>query len=283
MSPKAKPKKRRRHVALILLLITAAVLFYVEEFGREKLPGGILDLFRYGKKPDVTAPEKPRKPLHKALPKVAIVIDDLGPNRQMAREVLKLKGPLTLSILPQQSYSAWIAEEGNRLGRDIMIHIPMEAERPLRLGKGGLYTWMTGREISKTIEEDIRSVPYIKGANNHMGSAFTQDERVMNTVISELKKRGLFFLDSMTTLESVGLRLAKAHGLKASRRDIFLDNSNDPEDIEVQWNRLIKEAKRRGHAIALGHPRKNTIEFLQKALLNNKEVAFVPVSQLIVD
>ncbi|MBI5665406.1 MAG: divergent polysaccharide deacetylase family protein, partial [Nitrospirae bacterium] len=157
-------KKNRRHLAFILLFIIAAVLFYVEEFEKEKRPGGFFDLFKSGKKPAVTAPKTPQR---RALPKVAIVIDDLGPNKQMAREVLQLKGPLTLSILPQQDYSAWIAEEGNRLGRDIMIHIPMEAAKPLKLGKGGLYTWMTDREISQTLEEDMRSVPHVKGANNH--------------------------------------------------------------------------------------------------------------------
>jgi len=221
--------------------------------------------------------------LRKALPKVAIVIDDLGPNKQIAREVLKLKGPLTLSILPQQSYSAWIAREGNRLGRDIMIHIPMEASRPLKLGKGGLYTWMTDREIIQTIEEDLLSVPHVKGANNHMGSLFTRDERVMKTVISELRGRGLFFLDSLTTPESVGFRLAKEQGLKTLRRDVFLDDSDDPGEIRTQWEKLIKAANQKGHAVALGHPKKNTIEFLQKVLSSSKEVTIVPVSELIID
>ena len=279
------PKKKRgkRHIAFILLFIIAAVFFYVEEFEKEKRTGGIFDLFKPGKKPAVTSPETPRTPLRRTLPKVAIVIDDLGPNKQMAREVLNLKGPLTLSILPQLDYSAWIAEEGHRLGRDIMIHIPMEAAKPLRLGKGGLYTWMTGREISQTIEDDIRSVPHVKGANNHMGSLFTRDERVMSTFISELKERGLFFLDSLTTPDTVGFKLAKAQGIKTIRRDVFLDDSDKHAEIEAQWNRLIREAKQRGHAVALGHPRKNTIEFLQKVLSNNREVTIVPVSEIMGD
>lgn len=276
-------KSKRRHVGLILLFIIAVVLFYVGEFEKEKRPGGMFDIFKSAKKPAVTAPKKSREPLQKKLPKVAIVIDDLGPNKQMAIEVLKLQGPLTLSILPQQDYSAWIAEEGHRLGRDIIIHIPMEAAKPLRLGKGGLYTWMTDKEIFQTMEEDIRSVPYIKGANNHMGSLFTRDERVMNAVITELKARRLFFLDSLTTPETIGFKLAMAQGVKTVRRDVFLDDSDDPEDIEVQWKRLIKEAKQSGHAIALGHPRKNTIEFLQKVLSSNKEVTIVPLSELIID
>ncbi|MEW6601995.1 MAG: divergent polysaccharide deacetylase family protein [Nitrospirota bacterium] len=276
-----KKKRRKHHIAFILLFIIAAVFFYVEEFHKEKIPGGIMDIFRPGRKPAPPPSEEAGTPRRTALPKIAIVIDDLGPNKQTAEEVLKLNAPLTLSILPQQDYSAWIAKEGDRLGHDIMLHLPMEAERPLRLGKGGLYTWMTEAEISRTIEDDIRSVPHIKGVNNHMGSLLTRDERVMKTVMSELKSRRLFFLDSLTTPETAGFRLARAVGLRTARRNIFLDDSDDLRDIGVQWDKLIKEAKQRGHAIALGHPKKNTLAFLQKALRDNKEVTIVPVTELI--
>lgn len=273
-------KGRRRHIGFILLFIAVAVFFYVEEFQKDKLPGGLFDIFKSGKKPGITKPEG-RPP--KALPKITIIIDDLGPNKQIAEEVLDIKAPLTLSVLPQQDYSAWIAEEGKRRGRDIMIHIPMEAERPLKLGKGGLYTWMTDKEIAQTIDEDLRSVPHVKGANNHMGSAFTRDERAMNIVLSELKKRRLFFLDSLTAPDSAGSRLANALGLETYQRDVFLDDSSDPVQIDVQWKRLMAAARKRGHAIALAHPRRNTLDFLQKALKENREVAVVPVSQLFMD
>ncbi|MBI4683069.1 MAG: divergent polysaccharide deacetylase family protein [Nitrospirae bacterium] len=283
MPPKRKSSKssrKSRHIILILLLIIAAVFLFIEESGRENIPESFFGMFRSGKKPEIAKHEtRPAK----ALPKIAIVIDDLGPSRKLAEDVLNIKSPLTLSILPQQDYSAWIADEGKRRGRDVMIHIPMEASKPLRLGKGGLYTWMTDREIAETIEEDLRSVPYVKGANNHMGSAFTRDERAMNAMLSELKKRRLFFLDSLTSADSAGIRLANTLGLEAFHRDVFLDDSSDPVKIDVQWKRLMKIAKKNGRAIALAHPRKNTLEFLQKALRENKEVKVVPVTELSAD
>ncbi len=277
---KSKSNRKRRHIILILLLIIAAVFLFIEESGRENIPKSFFDMFKSGKKPEITKPDIRQT---KTLPKIAIVIDDLGPSRKLAEQVLKIKSPLTLSILPQQDYSAWIAEEGKRLGRDVMIHIPMEASKPLRLGKGGLYTWMTDHEIAQTIEEDLRSVPYVKGANNHMGSGFTKDERGMLVVIEALKKKGLFFLDSQTTSDSVGYKLAKSQGLKALHRDVFLDDADNLREIEIQWNRLMKIAQKKGNAIALAHPRENTLEFLKKALSNNKEIKVVPVSELIVD
>jgi polysaccharide deacetylase 2 family uncharacterized protein YibQ len=284
MPPKkrrVKQKKKKKHVILILLLIAAGVFFLFEEFGREDLNRTLIKVFgpeeereRKQEFPpvDVTPPE--------ALPKVAIVIDDLGPNKRMAMGVLVINAPLTLSILPQEVYSAWIAEEGFKLRRDIIVHVPMEATRPLKLGKGGLYTWMTDDEIAKILNKNILSVPHVTGISTHMGSAFTADTRVMNVVISELKKKGLFLLDSVTTPKTVGHTTAVEKGLKAYRRDVFLDDSNDPRDIAFQWKRLVGIAKRNGYALAQGHARKNTIEFLEDTLKNNRSVRVVPLTEL---
>ena len=274
-----KSKKKKHHIILILLLIAAGIFLFMEEFGKEDSPKSFFDIPEPAKKAEIKWPET-HPPT--TLPMVAIVMDDLGPNRKFAEIVLSIRSPLTLSILPQQRYSKWIAEEGKRLGRDIIVHLPMEAARPLKLGEGGLYTWMADDEIKHIVEEDIRSVPYIMGASNHMGSAFTKDSRTMQVLMSVLKKHRLFFLDSRTTPESVGFRLAKEGGLKTLRRDIFLDDTDNLREIEIQWNKLIEVAQKKGRAIALAHPKKNTLEFLQKVLKNNKDIIVVPISDLIV-
>ncbi len=261
---------------LVFFLIIAGIFLFFEESGRDT-----------GKKdPDpVKPPEKiipaQKEPAANKLPKVAIVMDDLGPNRKRAEMVLELNAPLTLSILPHETYSKWIAKQGHRLGHDIIAHIPMEAVTPQNLGKGALTTGMSSKDIAVTLAGDIGSIPHISGINNHMGSAFTKDEQAMRAVIIELKKHRLFFLDSLTTGKSVAYKLAKAGGLAALRRDVFLDNDDDLQKIEVQWKRLLKIARKKGYAIALAHPRKNTVEFLRNALKNNKEVTIVPITELI--
>jgi polysaccharide deacetylase 2 family uncharacterized protein YibQ len=277
---RSKRKKNKQHLLLILLLITAGIFLFIAEPGKEDIPDGFFDIFKAPETGDIA---KPEFPLTRKLPRVAIVMDDLGNSRALAQKVLNMNGPITLSILPQQKYSAWIAEEGHRRGHEILVHLPMEATKPLKLGAGGIYTWMSDREIIETVRKNISSIPHLKGANNHMGSSFTQDKRAMGPVISELKKRGLFFLDSLTSPDSVGFRLAKAQGIITGRRDIFLDNSDNLRYIETQWNKLMEIAEKRGYAIALGHPKKSTLIFLQKKLQNNTQVTVVPVSELLVD
>jgi len=282
MPPKKRRKKQghKRHIMFALLLAIVSIFLFFEESGKDDTQKSLPDTFNSALKAK-RAPSK-TKPSQN-LPKVSIIMDDLGPNKKMAEKVLKLNDQITLSILPHEKYSAWIAEEGHRLGHDIIAHIPMEAITPQNLGKGGLHLWMTDREISRTLADNIRSTPHIIGVSNHMGSAFTKDERAMRAVIMELKERRLFFMDSLTTAKSVGYKLAKAGGIAAVRRDVFLDHKDDLHEMEVQWERLLKISRKMGYAIALAHPRKKTLEFLQKKLENNTEVTVVPIAELIPD
>jgi len=258
-----KSKNKKHHYILILFFIVIAVFSIYEEFGKDKKPK--------------VPPPPPSKP------KVAIIMDDLGPNKETAIEIMNLNNRITLSILPQQTYSSWIAGEGRRRGHDIIAHIPMEALSAQKPGEGGLFTWMTDGEIVETFDKDIKSVPHALGISNHMGSAFTRDERAMRVVLAELKKRKLFFLDSLTTPDSTGYELAKAGGTRALRRDLFLDDKDAPAEIEAQWKKLLQLADKNGRAILLAHPRRNTIEFLRKTLKDNKEIEVVPVRELIAE
>jgi len=259
--------RKRHHILLILLLVIIGTFFVYREFSKE------------GIRPRIPKHVQPEKK-HKIFPKIAIVIDDLGPSKNAAMSVFNINASLTLSIFPHETYAAWIANEGHRRGYDVIGHIPMEAKEPHSLGKGGLYTWMTDSEIRETLEGDLISLPHIKGVSNHMGSAFTEDERAVHILLSVLKEHGFFFLDSLTTHNSVGIRLAREQGIKALTRDIFLDNEDNSEYIEKQWGEAVKIAKKRGYAIILAHPKEATIRFLKETLPKN-EVTVVPLSGLI--
>lgn len=262
---KQSKSKRHYHILLILFLASSAVFFLHRESGREA--------FR-----PVVQPEEPAARPEK-IPEIAIVIDDLGPNKKTAESILNINVPLTLSILPRETHSKWIADKGHRAGRDIIVHIPMESGDAHSLGKGGLYTWMTDDEIRNVLTEDLASVPHASGISNHMGSAFTKDERAMYVLIAGIRKARFFFLDSLTTPESVGYSTAVQLGVTALKRDTFLDYIDDPAAIRKQWNRTIDIAESRGYAIVLAHPRKNTIAFLRKTLPDSR-IKIVPVSKL---
>ncbi len=282
------PRKRRvrkkikssKHVILILLLVMGGLFFLYREPGKEKAPSEIVKPLKAEKPIPPSVPELP-PPVR--LPKIAIVMDDLGHSKNKVMTLFAMKQPLTFSVLPLQRYSRWTAEEAHRRGYDVILHIPMEASIKMKLGEGGLYLNMSNSEIIEILETNIKSLPFVKGASSHMGSAFTRDKRAMGTVVSVLKDHDLFFLDSVTIADTVGYSMAKTSGIEALRRDVFLDNTDDLKEIAHQWNRLVAIAKKEGYAIALAHPRKNTFDFLRNTLENNNEISVVPLTDLLVE
>ncbi|MGA2027692.1 MAG: divergent polysaccharide deacetylase family protein [Syntrophobacteraceae bacterium] len=215
--------------------------------------------------------------------KVSIVIDDFGTDAGIAKQFASLPFPVTLSVLPHQAHSRQIAELAHLEGREVILHLPMEPlnsrENP---GPGALLLSMSDDQIRRNIKAALDTSPYFDGVNNHMGSRMTRDARIMKTVLSEFKERGLFFIDSMTTNESKGWKVARELNIPTLKRDIFLDDDPSAEAIRSEIARLVKIAKLRGTALAIGHPRKTTLRSLQDAAayFGEKEIQIVAVRDL---
>src|SRR5260370_27345177 len=60
-------------------------------------------------------------------PKLAIILDDMGNDREAAEAVFALHYPLTISVLPYHAHSTEIAAEAQRRGLEVMLHLPMRA------------------------------------------------------------------------------------------------------------------------------------------------------------
>jgi len=215
-------------------------------------------------------------------PKIAIVIDDLGGENKISQELLRWDLPVTFSILPFTPYSKTLAGEAHRKGREIILHLPMEPRGypQVRPGEGVLLEEMDETNLLRQLSKDIEAVPYIKGVSNHMGSRLMEDPEKIKIVLSELKRRGLFFLDSRTTPQTIGLQVAQSVGLKAMERSIFIDNSSAEEDIKKQLERLIQISLSKGKAIGIGHPHPSTIKSLKEMIPKMKEmgIELVPLS-----
>jgi polysaccharide deacetylase 2 family uncharacterized protein YibQ len=216
---------------------------------------------------------------------VAIVIDDLGQDLQQATDVLALPERVTLAVMPRLPQSRRTADLARKEGREVIIHIPMEAKgaKGKREAPGTLRSDMTPMEFIAALNENLDSVPGAAGANNHEGSALTENREAMNFLMSELKARGLFFLDSYTDAGSVAYASAREFGLKAARRDVFLDNDSDkPVSIRKQLETLAQVAKKNGRAIGIGHPHPETLAELRKWFPEAAEegIKIVPLSRL---
>lgn len=201
-----------------------------------------------------------------APPVIAIIIDDVGYNRRGMEETLALPLPVVLAILPQTPYAKKAAHKAYLQQRVTILHAPMENERALKLGPGGLYAAMDELEFKQTLRADLDSVPHVRGANNHMGSLLTTQLDHMTWVMDVMAERNLFFIDSLTNAQSVAYQTAKARGIKTLTRDVFLDNVRSSEAINKQFDRLLEKAHKYGRAVAIGHPYPETTAYLKQRL-----------------
>ncbi len=213
-------------------------------------------------------------------PKIAIVIDDLGGEDSVSQELLQENLPVTFSILPFSPHGRVLALEAHRKGREVILHLPMEPHGypEVKPGEGALLYEMREEELFRQLSKDIEAVPYIQGVSNHMGSQLMEDPEKIRIILSEVKRRNLFFLDSRTTPQTVGLQTARSLGLKAGERNIFLDNSTDGKDVKWQLEQLIQISLSTGKAIGIGHPHPSTIQSLKEMIPRIKEKGIKIVS-----
>jgi uncharacterized protein len=234
--------------------------------------------------PKPTPPTIPSPPApFPALPKVVIVIDDLGYHKQLGVEFIELEAPITFSFLPQAPYAKEMAVLAYQKGKETLIHLPMEPKTYPEAdpGPGTLLVGMSSEEVQTILIKDLAEFPYVKGANNHMGSRFTENPEKMGLVLAVLKRRGLFFLDSITTPQSVVPAVASELGVKYIHRDLFLDNVVEKEAIRLQLHKVVEQARARGSAIVCGHPYPLTLQTLKEELPRlQKEVQLVTLAQL---
>jgi len=218
-------------------------------------------------------------------PRIAIIIDDLGWNREIAGEILAIDAPISLSIIPGLPYSTKIAEDARGKNRDVLVHLPMEPHNNHQnsLTADVLKTEMPRDILEKKTAELLSSVPYSVGANNHMGSKFTENREAMEIVLNILKSKNLFFVDSRTTAETIAYNLAKELKVKTAQRNVFLDNAKDKDSIKKEIQRLMVLSQKNGDAIAIGHPDKHTVAAIEEMIPVFKQngIEVVPVSQLV--
>lgn len=216
---------------------------------------------------------------------VAIIIDDMGKSTAELRELMAIGVPLTFAVIPGLGQAEQVAQAAYGRGYQVLLHIPMEPKDypRKRLETNGLLLSQQRAEIEDRMAGYMGQVPHAVGANNHMGSRFTEDRERMRAVLGVLKGKGMFFVDSLTTSGSVGISLSRELGVRTAGRNVFIDNSNDVTAIKAQLGTLARLAAKKGSAVGICHPHRATLQALAEELpvLRSRGVRFVYVSQLV--
>lgn len=224
---------------------------------------------------------------HKSFPKgsLAIIVDDMGSNMKEVQELAAINLPLTFAIIPGLPKAKGVAEYAHAKGKDVIIHIPMEPQGypTQRVESNALLMSSSAGEIVSRVRGFVKEIPFAIGANNHMGSRFTESEAQMKPVIAALKESGLFFIDSRTSPKSVGQTVASGMGVRTASRHVFLDNEQSVEAVKRELVSAARMAGKKGGAIAICHPHPVTIKALSEAMpkLAEEGTVFVTAAQLL--
>jgi polysaccharide deacetylase 2 family uncharacterized protein YibQ len=223
-------------------------------------------------------PERPRREAS-----IAVVIDDVGYNLDTLTEFLELPGPLTFAVLPQLQYTREAARLIRAAGKELILHLPMEAVNGDDPGPGAILSSYSDAEIRRLLEENFADLEGAVGANNHMGSKATADPRVMAVVMDYLKQSGRFYLDSRTTPASRAAFAAREAGVDFLERDVFIDNDTDGQSMRVAIDKGVELAQLDGQAVLIGHVKNSEmVGVLQEILADAaaRKIRLVSLSEL---
>ena len=186
-------------------------------------------------------------------PTLIFVIDDAGYSLPQLKPFLALPFPVTIAVLPQVDHSAEAAKMAAEAGKEVLLHQPMQALGGNNPGPGAIRLGMAREEVASTLAQNLDSLPQATGVNNHMGSAATRDQAIMAAVLELVKKRGIYYLDSLTAPGTATAVLCRDLSIPYWERDVFLDNSGDRQSILGALEEGKKVASARGASVLIGH------------------------------
>ncbi|MGD1010032.1 MAG: divergent polysaccharide deacetylase family protein [Candidatus Aminicenantales bacterium] len=230
--------------------------------------------------------EAPPKATKRVRGEVALIVDDMGNSLEALNEILSLKEPITVSVLPYSPYAQETARVAHDNGLEVLLHLPLESLNNHDAStdtEGMIMTTMSPDEIGQSFETSLARVPFADGVNNHMGSKFTADATLMRTLLAPFKDKGLFFVDSRTTAQTVAYDEALGMGIPALKRDVFLDADADRSRIKSRLIELFKLAQKKGKAVGICHPFPETLQVLRSSfrLFEKYSLEAVTVSRLV--
>lgn len=216
-------------------------------------------------------------------PLVAVVIDDVGLDRPRSKRAWELAGPLTLSFLPYAKDLREQAKAARARGHELMLHLPMEPNGRNDPGPNALLVSLSDAELRRRTTAALDSFDGFAGVNNHMGSRFTTFRPGMATVLRQLKGRGLMFLDSRTSAQSVGDPLAQEMGVPSIARHVFLDDEETLDAVRRKLAEAEAIARRQGFVVVIGHPHEATLQALGEWLpgVAGKGLALAPATAVV--
>ncbi|MCL2063512.1 MAG: divergent polysaccharide deacetylase family protein [Candidatus Cloacimonetes bacterium] len=172
------------------------------------------------------------------MPILCIIVDDFGAyDGPLLDAFAELDPAVTFAILPGLPFSQIAMRKAILSGREIIVHMPMEADTDdVSPGHNAILSHYSSGAIYDRVVEYFTELNFALGANNHMGSKITSNQNLMRSVFRYFSERGIFFIDSRTTNDTIAREIAREMRIPFAERDLFLDSPDNTD--EIMWERL---------------------------------------------
>lgn len=211
----------------------------------------VIEVYYSSVQPGFNASEKKNKVAY-----LSIIVDDFGSyNNAVLDKFCESDPVISFAIIPGLPYSKEVMKKAVNSGHEVLVHIPMQADNPnANPGKNAILETLNHNEIVSRMQSYFAELPNAVGANQHMGSKISANKNLMNSVLSVIKQKNLFFVDSKTTARSVAYRTALALNIPSAERDFFLDAPANSDAVINQRLAEIKKLKdRKGKVLVITH------------------------------
>jgi polysaccharide deacetylase 2 family uncharacterized protein YibQ len=210
-------------------------------------------------------------------PRIAVVVSDLGLSGAATEAAIQqLPGSVTLAFSPYaQGLEQW-ARLARTAGHEVFLNLPMEpVDYPDQdPGPYALLTSIDPKQNLFRMDWLLSRATGYAGVTNHMGSRFTTSTQDLRPILEVLKARGLMFLDSRSSDQSVAARMASEMKVPVAYNNRFIDAVASRDAIDRNLADIEKIARRTGYAVAIGSAYPVTIERLSLWLPKVEEQGF---------
>ena len=218
-------------------------------------------------------------------PRIAIIINNLGLSATYTEQILKMMPKnVTLSfshISPQ--LKKWV-REARQKGYEILIDLPME---PIGFpkndpGRSTLLTSLNEVENLNRLEYImVQSGGYVGLLSTH-GDKFTLNSELLLPILKSIKTRGLLYVDSRTTSQSLGPELSSNIQLPKAFNNVFIDKTPSRDYITTKLRELERIAVDKKFAVAIAQPLPLSIEIINEwsSGLKEKGIALAPITAI---
>jgi polysaccharide deacetylase 2 family uncharacterized protein YibQ len=190
-------------------------------------------------------------------PRIAIVINDLGPSATMIDTAINhLPGGVTLGFVPYRArLGEWI-NLARASGHEVLLNLPMEpvnypTDDP---GPEALLTALDPPTNQERLNWVLSQATGYVGLVGLMGSRFSTSHDDMLPILQSLQHRGLLYVDNRSSPQSVVSDISGDIGLAVTFANRQLDTEQDKASIDKKLAELEDIAKRNGIAVGLSHP-----------------------------